>query len=166
MAEPQWSVTALGAVAKEQRRGRGWDESSLALGFATGWTFSPSLSFEADVTYVPDMLPDNPIISATLAVLNVSGTVLYDVTTSKWQPYLAAGIGVGRTHFTQPEIPLRFVNPSHWGPGANVGGGVKRRLTPRTELRADIRYILIRDISDDVTDLWRSAAGLTVFIRR
>ena len=138
----------------------------MTLGFATGWTLLPSLSFEADVTYVPDMLPDNPIISAKLAVLHVSGTILYDITTSKWQPYLVAGIGVGRTHFTQPETTLRFVNPSYWGPAVNVGGGVKRRLTPRTELRTDIRYVLIRDISDDVTDLWRCAAGLTVFLRR
>ena len=112
------------------------------------------------------MLPDNPIISAKLAVLHVSGTILYHITTSKWQPYAVAGIGVGRTHFTQPETTLRFVNPSHSGPAVNVGGGVKRRLTPRTELRTDIRYVLIRDISDDVTDLWRCATGSPVFLRR
>jgi hypothetical protein len=165
MAE-QWSVTALAAIAKEERRGRGWDEPSLALGFSTGWRLSPSLSFEADVTYVPDMLPDNPIISAKLDVLYLSGTAVYNLTTGKWQPYLAGGMGVGRTHFTQPESGLRFVNPPHWGPGVNVGGGVKRRMRPRTELRADIRYVLIRDISDDVTDVWRAAAGFTVFLRR
>ncbi|MCA1651448.1 MAG: hypothetical protein LC753_14635 [Acidobacteria bacterium] len=63
----QWNITALSASAIEGRRGRSWDEPSLALGFSTGWQSSPSLTFETDVTYVPDMFPDNPIISASLS---------------------------------------------------------------------------------------------------
>lgn len=47
-----------------------------------------------------------------------------------------------------------------------MGGGVKRRVTPRTEQRADIRSILIRDISDDVTDLWRVTSGLAITVGR
>jgi len=163
-ADQAWSVSALAGIAREQRRGRGWDDSSLAIGLSAGRTFSPSLALEAEFTYVPDMFPDAPTFSATLSAANLAGTVLYDLATGNWQPYIAIGAGFGRTRFTQPEA--RFLNPPHWGPSINVGGGVKRRVTPRTEVRADVRYVSIRDISDDVTDLWRIAGGLTVILGR
>lgn len=163
-AEPEWTVTVLSGVANEQRRGRGWDDASLGIGLAGGWTLSSSRAIEADLTYVPDMLPDNSIISAKLSVFTLSATVVQDFTTGNWQPYVAVGGGLGRTHFAQPQFGDRFQN-SHWGPCINAGGGIKRRLTARTELRADVRYIWIRDISDDVTDLWRVGGGLTVYLR-
>jgi hypothetical protein len=167
MADQEWSATALGGIAKEQHRGRGWEDAALAVGLSAGRTLTPSLAVEAEFTYVPDMFPDAPpIISGKLSVVNVTGTLLYDLTSGNWQPYIAVGAGFGRTRFTQPEFAGRFQNPSHWGPGVNAGGGVKRRLTTRTELRADVRYILIRDISDEVTDLWRVAGGLTVMLSR
>lgn len=166
MADQEWSITTVAGMAKEQHRGRGWNDSSIAIGLAAGWTLSPALALEADFTYVPDMFPDAPAISAKLSVFNLTGTLLYDLTAGKWQPYLAVGAGFGRTRFTQPEFGPRFLNPPHWGPGISAGGGLKRRVTPRTELRADVRYILIRDISDDVTDLWRVAAGITVVLGR
>jgi hypothetical protein len=165
MAGQEWTVTGVAGLAKEQHPGRGWDDSSLALGLSAGRMLSPSLSFEADLTYVPDMFPDNPTISAQLSVVNLAGSVLYDLTKGNWQPYLIVGAGFGRTRFTQPEFAQRFLNPPHWGPSVNAGGGVKRQLSPRTELRADFRYIVIRGISD-VTDLWRVAGGLTVIMGR
>jgi hypothetical protein len=167
VAEPDWSATAIAGIAKEQHPGRGWGDSSLAIGLSAGWTFSPSLALEADFTYVPDMFPDAPpLISAKLSVVNLTGTVLYDLRIGDWQPYLAVGAGLGRTRFTQTEFAGNVQNPPHWGPAVNAGAGVKRRLTAHTELRADVRYILIRDIPDDLTDLWCFAGGLTVMIGR
>jgi hypothetical protein len=163
MAEPDWTVTVLAGAAKEQRRGRGWKDASLGMGLSGGWALTRSRTIEADLTYVPDLFPDNPIISAKQSVVTLTGTLVHDLSTGNWQPYVAVGGGLGVTRFAQPQFGDRF-HSSHWGPAVNAGGGIKRRLSARMEVRADVRYIWIRDASDDVTDLWRIAGGFTVLM--
>ena len=154
-----WSITPFAGGAFEQRRRGGIDDSAVAVGIAGGYGWSQSASVEGELTYIPDLFRDH----GRRSILNVSSVFLYDLRSTGWQPFLAAGVGFGQTRFTPPEIqpPPRFVNPPLRGPSISLGGGVKIPLRRRAELRTDVRYVAIRDVPDDIRDFWRFSGGLT-----
>jgi hypothetical protein len=114
---------------------------------------------EVELTYVPDLLP---FPADRLSVLTVSGVFIRDLRQTGLQPYVAVGGGFGRTQLTSSG----FENRPLYGPTLNVGGGAKFPLRSGVEARADVRYIAIRDVPDNIRDFWRISAGLTFVLRQ
>jgi hypothetical protein len=158
VADERWSVTGSVGAAIEERRRRGFDDALFALSVASGYGWSESASVEAELTYVPDLFG---FPAERLSVLTVSGVFIRDLRQTGLQPYLAVGGGFGRTRLISSGFENRPLN----GPTINLGGGVKVPVRRAVQVRADVRYIAIRDVPDDIRDFWRISAGLTVLLR-
>jgi len=162
----EWSVTPFLGGAFEERRRSGVGDSMIGVGFAGGYAWSESANIEAELTYIPDLSRNRGgVSSGRLSIINISGVFLYDLRSTGWQPFLAAGVGYGRRRSTQRDVGFP-PNPPLRGPSISLGGGLKIPLTRRAVFRSELRYVAIRDLPDDITDLWRFSGGLTIALSR
>ncbi len=129
------------------------DGGSFAIGGAVAYNYSTRLAFEGELALLTNATDDTSAVD--VRVLTFTGNALYRFNTrTRFAPYAAVGIGLGRTSFQAPagsdstSTDLAF----------NVGGGVKAEWQERIMFRADLRFFQLADISPS---FWRLYGGIS-----
>jgi opacity protein-like surface antigen len=138
--------------------------SSLGLGAAVGYDFTPNLGLEGELGYVFDVQGDSDTVDWSLT--NVHANVVYHFDVIRVTPYATAGLGRERSH-----VQLDGVEPTDVDPALksstevtfNFGGGLKYEIADNLLARADLRRF---QANDTAPDHWRLYGGLTFVITR
>lgn len=163
VAEPRsWTATPFVNVTFGAS---GNTTSSLGLGAAVGYDFTPNLGFEGEVGYVFDVRGESDNVDWSLT--NVHANAVYHFDVLRVTPYATAGLGWERSSVdVEPVDPAANTIPgltSSTEITFNFGGGVKYRIGENLLARADVRRF---QSNDAAPDHWRLYGGLTVILRR
>lgn len=136
------------------------DSGTGAVGVAGGYVWSPRLSFEADLSFLPSS-ENNGLVEVASSAFSLTADALYHFAGRNWVPYGAAGIGVGHASVDLSSTDPLFgtLDTSSTAFVANIGGGVERAFRNNTAVRGDFRYMFGGDL---VPDYWRLSAGVTL----
>ncbi len=148
-------------------------ENTLNFAGALGLRFNKNLRMEAELSYRKSDIesayvvgtgttPVNGDISSSILFLN--GYYDFDIGGWKTQPYVTAGLGVGR-HSGSINDPGAFsanVNDSSYNLMWNVGTGVKYRVKDNFAWTAGYRYVDGSDIGLGQSDIDYSAHEIRV----
>ena len=130
-------------------------DTTLSASVAAAYPLTPVVAVEGELGHLFDLAPDNPVVDSSLTT--VHGSLLYFLETgSALQPYLAAGLGVGRFSFDVEGPPDSFETTEI---GFNLGGGVTYPIDGNVWLRGDFRYF--KHI-DEVPSAWRFSVGIAL----
>jgi opacity protein-like surface antigen len=132
------------------------DGSTLLLGAAGGYHFTPLLTFEGELAILPDLYGDTDLINQR--VTTVSGNVLYHFDTGGIiLPYATVGLGFARVHTENDPLDI---DDSRTQLAVNLGGGIKADVAKNIQVRGDLRYVHV----NDTPDYWRTYAGIVLKI--
>jgi opacity protein-like surface antigen len=136
------------------------DSATGAIGIAGGYVWSPRLSFEGELNFLPSS-ENGGLIEVDTSVGSFTANALYHFAGRTWIPYGVGGIGVGHSSadVDSNDPLLESLGDSSTEFVANIGGGVERALQNNTALRADFRYMFGGDL---VPDYWRLSVGVTL----
>lgn len=162
VAEPRtWTATPFVNVAFGAS---GNTTSSLGLGGAVGYDFTPNLGAEGELGYVFDVKGDSDALDWSLA--NFHGNVVYHFDVLRVTPYATAGLGWERSRVDFGDVlptPEDDVVSSSTEITFNFGGGVKYRIGENLLARGDLRRF---QSNDAAPDYWRLYGGLTFVLHR
>lgn len=108
-------------------------QKNFAIGFGK---FGTIFGAEGELSYSPRFFGDAPGLSSN--VFTMMGNVMLGPKAGPVRPYLTAGTGIIKTHFTLNTTSLLTFNDMALG--YNVGGGVFVLLGDHFGLRGDLRY--------------------------
>lgn len=133
--------------------------SSLGVGAAIGYDWTPNLGFEFELGRVFDVTGEDSAVDIQLTT--ISGNVVYHFDVVRVTPYATAGLGWERYSFNVegPDEDPEGETEIAW----NFGGGVKVPINPRVLARADLRRFQGNDLAPDH---WRLYGGVTFWIKR
>ena len=168
---PFWGVTTLDSRATRDPGGAGLEfeegfSQRFQLGARFGVRVGERIALEAEYRYGPnseivvaftDRILGGIELDASLAVGShaVTGGFLYEVTSGeRWQPFVAATIGVEHFRLGVGETTLR----------SGFGGGVRFSLRKGIGVRFDARYVLWPSffLTDELEQAVEIDAGLTL----
>lgn len=155
----------------DDRRGAHPDgRAGTMVAGAVGYGLTPKLAIEGEVSHVFDPADDPDVDSA---LTTAAASLLYHFGAQRLQPYVAAGLGVGR-YALEVTVPPAEVDATALA--VNLGAGVTYALNPRLHVRGDFRYFNYTHgtssdpanllIVEDVPSAWRFAGAVTVRIPR
>lgn len=138
--------------------------SSLGLGAAVGYDFTPNVGVEGELGYVFDVQGDADVVDWSLT--NVHVNAVYHLDVVRVTPYATAGLGWERSNLdfggSTPDLVDRLPESST-EVTFNFGGGLKYKIGENLLARADLRRF---QSNDAAPDYWRLYGGLTVILRR
>jgi opacity protein-like surface antigen len=151
-----WTVTPFVGIAFSGDL----DSGTGAIGVAGGYVWSPRLSFEAELNFLPSS-ENSGLVEVDTSVFSLTANALYHFSGRRWVPYGVAGIGFGHSEAdVDPNDPaLAIFADSSTEFVATIGGGVERALQNNTAVRGDFRYMFGGDL---VPDYWRLTGGVTL----
>jgi opacity protein-like surface antigen len=137
--------------------------SSLGLGAAVGYDFTPNLGVEGELGYVFDVQGDRENVDWSLT--NFHGNAVYHFDVVRVTPYATAGLGWERSRVEiDGAVPATDVFPaSSTEITFNFGGGIKYKVGENMLARADLRRF---QSNDAAPDYWRLYGGLTLVLGR
>jgi len=135
------------------------DQATFDFGVAGGYTWSPRVSFEGELNFLPAG-ETSGLVELNSNEWSLTGNVLYHLSGAKFVPYAALGLGVGHGGVkVDPSVPVTgTVDTSSTEFVINFGGGVERQLREHVAFRGDFRYFFGGDF---VPDFWRASVGVT-----
>jgi opacity protein-like surface antigen len=164
-----WAAAAGAAEAQQQQTPTSrWDvtpffgaafgediKTTTALGFGAAYRATQDLAFEGELSFLPDIVGDDSSVDASVTSVSFGGQYYYPL--QLVDAYGAFGLGFSRfsTEFSSGNTK---VDESHTEFSFNLGGGVSRRLSTRTSVRADVRYF---NVNDENPNFWRIYGGVT-----
>ncbi len=162
VAEPRtWTATPFVNIAFGAS---GNTSSSLGLGAAVGYDFTPNLGVEGEVEYVFDVQGDVDVVDWSLT--NVHANAVYHFDVVRVTPYATAGLGWERSTLKRDGIPPDVIGAlpeSGTEVTFNFGGGIKYKFAENMLARADLRRF---QSNDAAPDYWRLYGGITFMFRR
>jgi opacity protein-like surface antigen len=136
------------------------DSATGAIGIAGGYVWSPRLSFEGELNFLPSS-ENSGLVEVNTSVVSFTANALYHFSGRRWVPYGVGGIGFGHAKAdVSPNDPVlaTFDDTSNSFVAA-IGGGVEHALRNNTAVRGDFRYMFGGDL---VPDYWRLTAGVVL----
>ena len=134
------------------------DSGSTVFGVAGGYTYTPRISFEGELNFLPSS-EQAGLVELDSKEWSLTGNVLYHFAGRKYIPYGVFGIGFGHGSVDlDSTVPLPNFDTSSTEFVVNFGGGVERQIRERMAIRGDLRYFFGGDF---VPDFWRLSAGVT-----
>jgi opacity protein-like surface antigen len=134
--------------------------SSLGIGGAIGYDWTPNLGFEFELGRVFDVAGDEQ--ARDIQLTTITGNVIYHFDVVRVTPYATVGLGWER-------VSIDVEDPDVEDPDSNTeiawnfGGGVKIPINSRVLARADLRRFQGNDLAPDH---WRLYGGVTFWIKR
>ena len=133
--------------------------SSLGIGGAIAYDWTPNLGFEFELGRVFDVAGEEAALDISLTTISANFVYHFDVV--HVTPYATAGLGwesygfdvEGADEDPEGETEIAF----------NFGGGVKIPINSRVLARADLRRFQGNDLAPDH---WRLYGGVTFWIKR
>jgi OOP family OmpA-OmpF porin len=111
--------------------------TSAGLGVAGGYNWSENISFEGELSWLPDAQGGDSNVDEP--VVTVSGNGVYHFATgTNLTPYATLGIGIAHTSVTIKTLSTGATSDT--GFAVNFGGGLKAELSHRLTVRGDLRY--------------------------
>jgi hypothetical protein len=150
LASDTWLLTPAIGMALDSDA-----DASLSVSAAAAYPFTPLLAVEGELGHLFDLAPDDAGVDSSLTTVH-GALLFFPETAYVLQPYVAAGLGVGRFSHDVDAPPASIESTEI---GFNLGGGVTYPIDDALWLRGDFRFF--KHI-DDVPSAWRFSVGVTL----
>jgi len=149
-----WTVTPSFVLGS----GGDLDGSGGGFGLTAGYAWDPHLAWEAAFNTIPSV-DQGALLTVDSSIWTLTGNLLCYFTGERaFSPYVVGGLGFGHG---SAEIPTNLhglgLDDESTNFVVDLGGGLTRRLSERTNLKADLRYYIGSDL---VPDSWRVGVGI------
>jgi outer membrane protein OmpA-like peptidoglycan-associated protein/opacity protein-like surface antigen len=126
--------------------------SSGLVGGRIGYAVMKRLAAEAEVVFIPT---EDDVLGDAASVFGLRAHARFDLITGKLRPFVVAGAGVHILRGGSPQMDDDADKAYHWG------GGVRYAITPRLDLRIDLRHLVVPDRTEGgATSDFEASAGV------
>jgi outer membrane protein OmpA-like peptidoglycan-associated protein/opacity protein-like surface antigen len=126
--------------------------SSGLLGGRIGYALVKRLAAEAEVVVIPT---EDDVLGDAATVFGLRAHARVDLLTGKVRPFVVAGAGLHVLRGGSPQMDDDEDKAYHWG------GGLRVAITPRIDLRVDLRHLLVPDRTEGgATSDFEASAGV------
>jgi outer membrane protein OmpA-like peptidoglycan-associated protein/opacity protein-like surface antigen len=127
--------------------------SGALIGVRGGYAFLPRLAVEGELVIISTR---DDVSRERAAVFGLRTHARFDLLTGELRPFIVAGIGLHALRGGAPQLENDTDRSYHWG------AGVRFALSPKLDVRLDIRHLLVPDRTvDGATSDVEFSAGLT-----
>jgi len=127
--------------------------SGALIGLRGGYMFLPRLAAEGELVIISTR---DDVSRERAAVFGLRAHARFDLLTGELRPFLVAGVGLHALRGGAPQMANDTDRAYHWG------AGVRFAVTPKIDVRLDIRHLIVPDRTvDGATSDVEFSAGLT-----
>ena len=127
--------------------------AGAALGLRLGYMVGKRLAVEGEAIAIAT---EDDVLGDPATVVGVRGHARFDLLTGKLRPFVVAGLGMHVLRTSSPQMDDDTDRAYHWG------GGVRYAITPKLDLRVDVRHLIVPDRTlDGATSDVEVTAGVT-----
>jgi opacity protein-like surface antigen len=124
-----------------------------ALGLRLGYMINKRFAIEGEAIAIAT---EDDVLGDPATVLGLRGHARFDLLTGKLRPFVVAGIGLHSLRTDSVQMDNDTDRAFHWG------GGARYALSPKLDLRLDVRHLIVPDRTvDGATSDVEVTAGVT-----